>query len=79
MLPLGYVGSPSLDETEGIPDLVTEVTPLLTEGFVEEDIVPRRSAHDESHADTISPVLVDQVKRVWDILRPWLSRTIPVR
>ena len=60
-----FVGHlPSLDQTEGVPDLVVEVAPLFTESLIEEDIVAGRCREHHAHAHTIGTILVNQLQGI---------------
>ena len=55
---------PTLDEAEGVPYLVVEVTALLAQGVVEEDVVAGRSRKHHTHAHTVGTIAFDEVERV---------------
>ena len=51
---------PALDEAEGVPDFIVEVTSLLAESLVEEDVVTGRSGEHHAHAHTVGSELLDE-------------------
>ena len=55
---------PSLHQTETVPDLVVEVSSLLAQSVVEEDVVTGRGAEHHTHAHTVGTVFVDKHQRV---------------
>ena len=50
---------PSFYQTEGIPDLIIEITTLFAERVIEEYIIACRSRKHHSHAYTVSTVFFD--------------------
>ena len=59
---LGHL--PAFHQTEGIPNLVVEVTTLLAERLVEEDVVAGRSGEHHAHAHAVGAEAVDEIERV---------------
>ena len=55
---------PTLYQTEGIPDLVTECGTLLAEVFLEENVVTGRSGQQHTHTYAICSVLLDKTNGV---------------
>ena len=60
----GGIYIPTLHEAEGVPNLVVEVTALLAECIIEEDVVAGRSAEHHTHTHAIGTILGDEVERV---------------
>ena len=55
---------PSLHQTEGVPDLIVEVTSLLAECFVEENVVAGRCREHHTHTHAVSTKLLDEFDRI---------------
>ena len=51
---------PAFHQTEGIPDLIVEVTSLLAESLVEEDVVACGGREHHTHAHTIGTEFLDE-------------------
>ena len=62
LLHVGYL--PSLYQSEGVPYLVVEVSSLLTECLVEEDIVAGRCREHHAHAHAVGSESVDEFNGV---------------
>ena len=62
LLNVGYL--PTLNETEGIPNLVVEVAALLTQCVIIEDVVAGRSSQHQTHAHTVGTKFLDQAQRI---------------
>ena len=61
----GTVGHlPPLDQPEGIPYLIVEVTSLLAEVLVEEDIIAGRGREHHAHAHAVGAELLDKLDGV---------------
>ena len=59
-----FVHLPSLNQAESVPNLVAEITTLLTKRFVEEDVVAGRCGKHHAHAHTVCAKLVDEIEGV---------------
>ena len=55
---------PALHQTEGIPDLIIEVSTLLTQRIVERNIITCGSGQHQAHTYTIGTILGDQLQRI---------------
>ena len=55
---------PSLNQAEGVPNLVVEVTALFAQCLVKEDVVTCWRAEHHTHAHTVGAKLVDEHQRV---------------
>ena len=54
----------AFDHTEAVPDFVAEVTSLLAEGIIIEDVVSGRRREENTHTHTVCAETLDEVQRV---------------
>ena len=55
-----FINLPAVHEAEGVPDFVAEVSSLLTQFFIKEDVVASRSGEHHAHSDAVSTIFLNE-------------------